>query len=81
MTLTLTHGQPRGDGRRLGSGTGARENGSVESSEEGGHSKTPPAYLSFGISEQGAEQAEEWDSASERDLPSPSRHRVRRARK
>uniref|UniRef100_A0A8K9UJR5 Synaptopodin 2 n=1 Tax=Oncorhynchus mykiss TaxID=8022 RepID=A0A8K9UJR5_ONCMY len=73
-------GQPRGDGRRLGSGTGARGNGSVESPEEGGHSETPPAYLSFGISAQGAEQAEEWDSASERDLPSPSRHRVRHAR-
>ncbi|KAM9528928.1 synaptopodin-2-like [Salvelinus alpinus] len=80
MTLTLTHGQPRGDGRRLGSGTGARGNGNVESLEEGGHSEAPPAYLSFGISAQGAEQAEQWDSASERDLPSPSRHRVRRAR-
>uniref|UniRef100_A0A8C8F852 Synaptopodin 2b n=1 Tax=Oncorhynchus tshawytscha TaxID=74940 RepID=A0A8C8F852_ONCTS len=71
---------PPGDGRRLGSGTGARGNGSVESPEEGGHSETPPAYVSFGISAQGAEQAEEWDSASERDLPSPSRHRVRHAR-
>uniref|UniRef100_A0A8C8FS06 Synaptopodin 2b n=1 Tax=Oncorhynchus tshawytscha TaxID=74940 RepID=A0A8C8FS06_ONCTS len=80
MTLTLTHGQPRGDGRRLGSGTGARGNGSVESLEEGGHSEAPPAHLSFGISAQGAEQAEQWNSASERDLPSPSRHRVRRAR-
>ncbi|CDQ64218.1 unnamed protein product [Oncorhynchus mykiss] len=80
MTLTLTHGQPRGDGRRLGSGTGARGNGSVESLEEGGHSEAPPAHLSFGISAQGAEQAEQWNSASERDLPSPSRHRVRHAR-
>ncbi|XP_034147157.1 synaptopodin-2 isoform X2 [Esox lucius] len=77
MTQAPTHEKPSGNDRRLGFGTEARGNGCVESPEEGGHSEAPPAYVSFGISEQGAEQAE-WDSASERDIPSPSRHRARR---
>uniref|UniRef100_A0AAY5K071 Synaptopodin 2b n=1 Tax=Esox lucius TaxID=8010 RepID=A0AAY5K071_ESOLU len=79
MTQAPTHEKPSGNDRRLGFGTEARGNGCVESPEEGGHSEAPPAYVSFGISEQGAEQAE-WDSASERDIPSPSRHRARRTR-
>ncbi|KAJ8001248.1 hypothetical protein DPEC_G00192360 [Dallia pectoralis] len=79
MTLDLTHVRPRGGVRRLGSGTEAR-GGGWESPEEGGHSEAPPAYLSFGISVQRAEQGvesspEKRDSASERDLPSANRHR------
>ncbi|KAL1023475.1 hypothetical protein UPYG_G00041270 [Umbra pygmaea] len=80
ITLPLTHDPSRGNYRRLDSGPGARGNGSVESPEEGGYSEEPPAYVSFGISEQGAEQAEECDSPSERDRPIPSRHRERQAR-
>ncbi|XP_061101177.1 synaptopodin-2 [Conger conger] len=44
--------------------------------EEGGS----PARVSFGVSAEGAESLEEWDSESERDLGRPSKHRARHAR-
>ncbi|KAJ8411122.1 hypothetical protein AAFF_G00181570 [Aldrovandia affinis] len=54
--------------------------GSVDSQEEGGPTEAPPACVSFGISAEGAEPAEESDSETERDLGRPNKHRARHAR-
>ncbi|XP_061686735.1 synaptopodin-2 isoform X2 [Syngnathoides biaculeatus] len=63
---TLTTGdEPPGGSYRQGQGTGSR---GVESSEEGGRSEGPPAAVSFGISDEGAEQTEKWNSESDTDL-------------
>lgn len=80
MTLALTLGaeQPLGASNRQGSGTGNRR---VESSVEGGSSEAPPASVFFGISDEGAEQAEKWNSESDTDLCRPDRHRARHTRK
>ncbi|KAM4603356.1 synaptopodin-2 [Polymixia lowei] len=82
LALTFTPEQPLGDSRRQGPGTGvgAREDRSVESSEEGGCCEAPPAPVSFGISGEGAEQAEKWTSESDRDLCRPDRNRARHRR-
>ncbi|XP_074551238.1 synaptopodin-2 [Halichoeres trimaculatus] len=79
MTLALTLGaeQPLGASNRQGSGTGNRR---AESSEEGGSSEAPPASVFFGISDEGAEQAEKWNSESDIDLCRPDRHRARHTR-
>ncbi|CAJ1052330.1 synaptopodin-2 [Xyrichtys novacula] len=77
LALTLAADQPLGAGNRQHSGTGNRR---VESSEEGGSSEAPPASVVFGISDEGAEQAEKWNSESDRDLCRPDRHRARHTR-
>lgn len=78
LALTLTADQPLGASNRQSPGTGNRR---VESSEEGGSSEAPPASVSFGISDEGAEQAEKWNSESDTDLCRPDRHRARYTRK
>lgn len=78
LALTLTTEQPQGASNRQGPGTGNRR---VESSEEGGSSEAPPASVFFGISDEGAEQAEKWNSETDTDLCRPNRHRARSARK
>uniref|UniRef100_A0A3Q4H533 Synaptopodin 2b n=1 Tax=Neolamprologus brichardi TaxID=32507 RepID=A0A3Q4H533_NEOBR len=77
MALTLTTGQPTGASNRKGPETG---NSKLESSEEGGSSEAPPASVSFGISDEGAEQAEKWNSESDTDLCRPDRQRARYTR-
>lgn len=78
MALTLTTGQPTGASNRKGPETG---NSKLESSEEGGSSEAPPASVSFGISDEGAEQAEKWNSESDTDLCRPDRQRAKYTRK
>ncbi len=78
LAMTLTTEQPLGASNRQGPGTGNRR---VESSEEGGSSEAPPASVFFGISGEGAEQAEKWNSESDTDLCRPDRHRARYTRK
>lgn len=78
LALTLTTEQPLGAINRQGSESGNRR---VESSEEGGSSEAPPASVFFGISGEGAEQAEKWNSESDTDLCRRDRHRARYTRK
>ncbi len=78
LALNLTTEQPLGASNRQGLGT---ENRRVESSEEGGSGEAPPASVFFGISDEGAEQAEKWNSESDTDLCRPDRHRARHTRK
>lgn len=78
MALTLTTGQLTGASNRKGPETG---NSKLESSEEGGSSEAPPASVSFGISDEGAEQAEKWNSESDTDLCRPDRQRAKYTRK
>ncbi|XP_069571522.1 synaptopodin-2 [Brachyistius frenatus] len=77
LALTLSTEEPQGASNRQGQGTGNRR---VESSEEGGSGEAPPASVFFGISDQGAEQAEKWNSESDTDLCRPDRHRARSTR-
>ncbi|XP_040892828.1 synaptopodin-2 [Toxotes jaculatrix] len=77
LALTLTMEEPVGASNRQDPGTGNRR---VESSEEGGSSEAPPASLFFEISDEGAEQAEKWNSESDTDLCRPDRHRGRYTR-
>ncbi|XP_030287149.1 synaptopodin-2 [Sparus aurata] len=77
LALTLTTEQPLGASNRHGLGTGNRR---VESSEEGGSSEAPPASVFFGISNEGAEQAEKWNSESDTDLCRPDRLRAEHTR-
>ncbi|XP_054897421.1 synaptopodin-2 isoform X2 [Poeciliopsis prolifica] len=75
--LTLSSERPLG----ASDGHGPRtENRSVESSEEGGSSEAPPASVFFGISDEGAEQAETRNLGSDRDLCRPGRQRARYTR-
>lgn len=78
LALTLTTEEPEGASNRQDSGPGNRR---VESSEEGGSSEAPPASVFFEISDEGAEQAEKWNSESDTDLCRPDRHRARYTRK
>lgn len=78
LALTLTTEQPVGASMRQCAATGNRR---VQSSEEGGSSEAPPASVFFGISDEGAEQAEKWNSGSDADLCRPDRHRRRHTRK
>ncbi|XP_077426181.1 synaptopodin 2b [Vanacampus margaritifer] len=71
---TLATDEPLGASNRQGQGTGNRR---VESSEEGGSSEAPPAAVSFGISDEGAEQTEKWKSESDTDLCRRDSHRAR----
>lgn len=74
LALTLTTKQPLGASNRQDPGTG---NWRAESSEEGGSGEAPPASVFFGISAEGAEQAEKWNSESDTDLCRPDRHGAR----
>ncbi|KAG7225841.1 hypothetical protein INR49_014362 [Caranx melampygus] len=74
LALTLTTEEPLGASKRQDSGTGNRR---VESSEEGGSGEAPPASVFFEIPDEGAEQAEKWNSESDTDLCRPDRHRAR----
>lgn len=74
LALTLTTEQPQRASNRQGPETLTR---GVDSSEEGGSGEAPPASVFFGISDEGAEQAEKWDSESDTDLCRPDRHRAR----
>uniref|UniRef100_A0A3B3BU06 Synaptopodin 2b n=1 Tax=Oryzias melastigma TaxID=30732 RepID=A0A3B3BU06_ORYME len=56
-------------------------NWSAELSEEGGRKEAPPASVFFGISDEGAEQAESWNSGSGSDLCRPDRNRTRHTSK
>lgn len=78
LALTLTAAERLGASNRQSAGTGSTR---VDSSEEGGSSEAPPASVSFGILEEGAEQAQRWDSGSDTDLCRPDRHRARYTRK
>nr|XP_057901943.1 synaptopodin-2 isoform X2 [Doryrhamphus excisus] len=68
--LTLTSEEPLGASNRP-------VNSKVESSEEGGSSEAPPAAVFFGISDEGAEQPQKWNSESEADLCRPDSHGAR----
>lgn len=76
--LTLPRGQPQRANNRHGPET---LNSGVDSSEEGGSHEAPPASVFFGISDEGAEQAETWNSESDTDLCRSDRHRARYTRK
>lgn len=52
-----------------------------DSSEEGGSSQAPPASDSFGIFDEGAEQAEKWNSESDTVLCRPNSNRAKCTRK
>ncbi|XP_067440854.1 synaptopodin-2 [Thunnus thynnus] len=77
LALTLTTEQPLGASNRQDPESGNRR---VESSEEGGSSEAPPASVFFGISDEGAEQAERWNSESDTDLCRRDRHWARYTR-
>ncbi|XP_040003325.1 synaptopodin-2 [Xiphias gladius] len=74
LALTLTTEERIGASNRQDSGTGNRR---VESSEEGGSSEAPPASVFFEISDEGAQQAEKWNSESDTDPCRKDRHRAR----
>lgn len=78
LALTLTTEQPLGASNRQSPGTRDRR---VEASEEGGSGEAPPASVFFGISDEGAEHAEELNTDSDTDLCRQERHRTRCARK
>ena len=77
LALTLTTEEPLGASNRQDQGTGNRR---AESSEEGGSGEAPPASVFFEISDEGAEQAEKWNSESDTDLCRPDRHRAKHTR-
>ncbi|XP_034432593.1 synaptopodin-2 [Hippoglossus hippoglossus] len=77
LALTLTTEEPQGASNRQDPAPGNRR---IESSEEGGSSEAPPAPVFFEISDEGAEQAEKWNSESATDLCRPDRHRGRYTR-
>ncbi|KAM4834098.1 synaptopodin-2 [Thomomys bottae] len=63
----------KAEGRRLQAGKGC-----VVSPVEGGQSEAPPSLVSFAVSSEGTEQAE--DPRSDRDHSRPHKHRARHAR-
>ncbi|XP_013863353.1 synaptopodin-2 [Austrofundulus limnaeus] len=72
--LTLSTEQAQGTGERQGPGTRSRR---VESSEEGGSGEAPPASVFFGISDEGAEQAERRNLGFDGDLCRANRQKPR----
>lgn len=72
--LTLSTEQAQGTSDRQGPGTGNRR---VESSEEGGSGEAPPASVFFGISDEGAEQAEGRNLGFDGDLCGANRQKPR----
>lgn len=78
LTLTRSRGQAqKASGRRCPGSL----NAGVDSSEEGGSHEAPPASVFFGMSDEGAEQAEAWNSESDTDLCRADRQRLRNTRK
>lgn len=78
LALTLATEQPVGasNRHRPASGFGCKANRRLESSEEGGCSEAPPASVSFGISDESAEQAEKRNWEPEIDLCRADRSRT-----
>lgn len=79
VELTLQHpgkGREREEQEEEEVARGTRGRVLSDPPEEGGS----PACVSFGVSAEGSESLEEWDSESERDLSRPSKHRARHAR-
>lgn len=74
QALTPTRGQTHKASSRRCPGT--LKTG-VDSSEEGGSHEAPPASVFFGMSDEGAEQAETWNSESDTDLCRLDRQRLR----
>lgn len=80
MTLALTLGAdqpPRASNRQFSESL----NREGDSSEEGGSNQAPPVSVSFGILDEGAEQAEKWNSESDTVLCRPNSNRARCTRK
>lgn len=73
LALTPTRGQAQNASSRRRPGTPTT---GVDSSEEGGSREAPPASVSFGMSDAGAEQAEAWSWESDTDLCRPDRQRL-----
>ncbi|XP_072319742.1 synaptopodin-2-like [Eucyclogobius newberryi] len=80
LALTLHPGEEKAWGEADNSRSGGTGSPRVQSSEGGGSSDAPPACVSFGISEEGAEQAQRWDFGSDKDLCRPNRHTARHTR-
>ncbi|XP_055014467.1 LOW QUALITY PROTEIN: synaptopodin-2 [Boleophthalmus pectinirostris] len=80
LALTLHPGEEEPRGPAGNSQSAGTESPRVHSSEGGGSSDAPTACVSFGISEEGAEQAQRWDSGSDTNLCRPTRHRTRHTR-
>lgn len=78
LALTLDVDQPQRASYRQRPESLNREG---DSSEEGGSSQAPPASVSFGILDEGAEQAEKWNSESDTVLCRPNSNRARCTRK
>lgn len=78
LALTLEADQPQRASNRQFPESLNREG---DSSEEGGSSQAPPASVSFGILDEGAEQAEKWNSESDTVLCRPNSSRARCTRK
>lgn len=74
LALTPTMGQAQKASSRRCLGT---VNAGVDSSEEGGSHEAPPASVFFGMSDEGAEQAEAWNSKSDAGLCRADRQRLR----
>ncbi|XP_076004181.1 synaptopodin 2b [Genypterus blacodes] len=79
LALTLATEQPVGasNRQRRASGFGCKANRRLESSEEGGCCEAPPAPVSFGISDESAEQAEKRNWEPDTDLCRVDRGRTR----
>lgn len=73
LALTPTMGQAQKASSRRCPGT---VNVGVDSSEEGGSHEAPPASVFFGMSDEGAEQAEAWNSKSDAGLCRADRQRL-----
>lgn len=78
LALTLDVDQPQRASYRQRPESLNREG---DSSEEGGSSQAPPASVSFGILDEGAEQAEKWNLESDTVLCRPNSNRARCTRK
>lgn len=76
VTLALTPGRAQAQKANSRRCPGTLNTG-VDSSEEGGSHEAPPASVFFGMSDEGAEQAETWNSESDTDLCRPERQRLR----
>lgn len=74
LALTPTMGQAQKASSRRCPGT---VNAGEDSSEEGGSHEAPPASVFFGMSDEGAEQAEAWNSKSDAGLCRADRQRLR----
>lgn len=80
VSLALTSSRGQGQKARGRRSPGTPKTG-IDSSEEGGSHVAPPASVFFGMSDEGAEQAEAWNSGSDTDLRRPNRQRLRNTRK